>query len=215
LNLHNLDSVRRRANRADAALQCARHPHWAAVAVLAATVLLGACTPPPDPFGKPPPSNYPELGEFPARPTPPDTDEERRQASNELLTDLARQRYAMEELRYRVGLTRSRPSEPVFVPSLPPPDAPVPPPPLPPSENLEARFLRQQIRAEIESDSLNDFLDRVAAEPVVLDPLAANELPAEEPSAFFGGEDTPPKSPEYPDWSGYVPLLDRLFARTD
>jgi hypothetical protein len=159
---------------------------------------------------------YPDLRDVPPRPTDMAPLETRAEIGNELLADLDRQRYERELLRYRVGLVDRPPDPPL-------PRAPLGPPQerervvvLAPGENLPARFLRQQIRAEIDSDTLNGFMNRIAADPLAIDPLAYGledqESPAE-PSVFgFEAEVDELNAALYRPTSSAAPLLDRFLV---
>ena len=159
---------------------------------------------------------YPDLRTVPARPVPEDTLAEREAIGDELLRTREEQTYSREELRYRVGLRPSPPVPASQYPSLSEPEAPEEMRRPPPSAGLEARFLRQQIEGEANDDSLNDFLGKVAERPVDIEPLAAGEVFVPEDrgmrSRLFSDTPETEEAPEYPDWRGYRPLLDRLFG---
>jgi hypothetical protein len=190
-----LDDRRGRANT---------RPPWPAI--LGCALLLAACTgaEPPGPQGLRA-DGYPDLRSVPAPPTLED-ESLRRATGNVLLADLQAQRHAAEELRFRVGLLGSPPPPPGPPPVVPPPEVEALPPPVP-SDGLLARYLRQQIRAELDTDSVSNLMDRVATEPI---DLAALEAAGEPPSRRRR------KGREAPAWLTEAPpdrtLLDRALV---
>jgi hypothetical protein len=154
-------------------------PLLAALA-LGATACAGAPEGPPaalDARGRP---------DLRAVPGPPMLEDpaERRAIGDALLADLVAQQTAAEQLRFRVGLIGTPPPPPPPAPRLAAPEV-EPPPVARPSQGFVALLLRQQIRAEIDSDDLDGFLDRVAAEPIDVEALAA--LPPERIGGRSGG----------------------------
>jgi hypothetical protein len=159
---------------------------------------------------------YPDLRTVPARPVPEDTLAERQSLGNELLQTREEQSYEREELRYRVGLRPSPPNPPTSFPHLSEPEPPKETRPPAPSASLEARYLRQQIEGETSNESLNDFLGKIAERPVDVEPLATGDVFVPEDrglrSRLFSDTPNPEEAPEYPDWRGYRPLLDRVLG---
>jgi hypothetical protein len=174
---------------------------------------LAACSgspPGPDGAERPP---FPELNAFPTTPPLEGTLEDRRQIGNELLADRTRQVQSAAELDYRVGRTDAPPPEPPPPPVMPP--TPPPPPLLPraASADVDATFLRQQIYSEINSDSLNFYMDVLARAPVDIDPLSAQlslerQEAASRGSQFFGSGPGVATTPVLPSWTSYEPTLD-------
>lgn len=134
--------------------------------------LLAGCA--ADRPGDPPPltgTAWPDLRTVPRPPESTDTAEERADIGDDLLATRAAQAYERDLLRWRVGLIGQRPEAPGPSPTLPRPKGLKLPEPLLAADSLEARFLRQQIRSEVNSEGLNDFLDVVAIERVDVSPL--------------------------------------------
>jgi hypothetical protein len=161
-------------------------------------------------------SRYPDLREIGERPTPPETIEEREASGVALLQERDMQRYQRDLLRYRVGLIDTPPERPLVSPVFVEPEQ-AEPVFFPPSQGVAARYLRQQIEAETDNESLNDFLDLIVVEPLAIDQLTLAELLAEEEaeSEFYGfGEegDEGDDPTRYQSNREVRPLLDRALV---